>query len=217
MIRRRLAPVITLFLALTLATGPARAQSISDLLTQLVLDAQKLSQLKGILRDMVTGYEVIDKGYTAIKNIAAGNFSLHKVFLDGLLAISPAVRRYSRIADILNAEYSIVSEYKAASSRWNADGHFTSQELGYISDTYSALFRKSLQCIDELSLSITADQLRMSDAQRLQAIDRVYADITGQLGFLRQFNNNTSIQAIQRSKETNDIGTLKSIYGIGDR
>jgi hypothetical protein len=68
--------------------------------------------------------------------------------------------------------------------------------------------------IDELVMVITADQLRMSDAERMQAIDRVYADITGQLGFLRQFNTTTSVQAIQRLRESNDIITLKSIYGI---
>jgi hypothetical protein len=61
---------------------------------------------------------------------------------------------------------------------------------------------------------ITANQLRMSDAERLRAIDRVYTDITGQLGLLRTFNNNTSVQAIQRAREANDVSTLKSIYGI---
>lgn len=197
-----------------LSAGPARSQSISDLITQLLLDAQKLTELKGILRDMYTSYEVIDKGYTEIKNISEGNFNLHKAFLDGLLAISPAVQQDTRILDIINAEYSIVSEYKAASTRFHTDGHFTPQELDYICDTYAALFQKSLKAIDELTMVITAGQLRMSDAQRLQAIDRVYADIMGQLGFLRQFNNTASIQAIQRAKEGNDIGTLKLIYGI---
>jgi hypothetical protein len=210
---RRCLPLV---LGLLLATRPTRAQSVSDLLTQLVLDTQKLSELKGILRDMYTGYEVLNKGYTAIKNISEGNFNLHKVYLDGLLAISPAVQHYGRIVDILNAEYSIVSEYKAASNRLHSDGHFTSQELNYISDTWSALFRRSLKCIDELTMVITADQLRMSVALGLKAIDRVYSDITRQLSFLRQLNNNASIQAIQRNKEANDIGTLKSIYGMPD-
>jgi hypothetical protein len=79
---------------------------------------------------------------------------------------------------------------------------------------YTNLFDKSLSCLGELTMVITANQLRMSDAERLRAIDRVYADITGQLSLLRTFNNNTSIQAIQRAREANDVGTLKSIYGI---
>ncbi len=203
-----------LVLPLLLGLSSVRAQSITQLIEQLALDVQKLSELKSILSDMYKDYEVVNKGYADIKNIAEGNFNLHKVFLDGLLLVSPAVRGYPRIVDILNAEYSIVSEYRAASNRWHADGHFTVSELNYISDLYSTLFQRSLQCIDELTMVITADQLRMSDAQRLQAIDGVYSEISSQLRFLRQFNKATSLQAIQRLKEANDIETLKTIYGI---
>jgi hypothetical protein len=204
-----------LILPITLLSfANARSQTIAQLVEQLSLDVQKLTQLKTILSDMYKDYEVIDKGYTDIRNIAAGNFNLHKAFLDGLLLVSPAVRDYPRIIDILNAEYSIVTEYQAANNRFRADPHFTLSELNYLSDTYNALFQRSLKSIDELTMVTTDDQLRMSDSQRLQAIDRVYSEITAQLGFLRHFNNNTTIQAIQRAKAANDIGTLKSIYGI---
>jgi hypothetical protein len=163
---------------------------------------------------MYKDYEVINKGYTDIRNIAEGNFNLHKLFLDGLLIISPAVRDYPRVVDIIDAEYNIVSEYKSAYKRFAADGHFTLQELNYLSDTYSTLFQRSLQSINELAMVMTDNELRMTDAQRLQAIDRIYSDIIGQLAFLRQFNNNTSILATQKLKEAGDIGTLKMIYGI---
>lgn len=192
----------------------ARSQTIAQLAEQLSLDVQKLTQLKTILNDMYKDYEIIDKGYTDIKNIAEGNYNLHKAFLDGLLLVSPAVRDYPRITDILNTEYSIVSEYEAANNRFRADPHFTSSEISYLNDTYNALMQRSGKSIDELTMTITNDQLRLSDAQRLQAIDRVYVEITGQLSFLRRFNNNISIQAIQRAKAAVDIGALKILYGI---
>jgi len=206
--------VLMLPMVLLLSTSSVRSQTIAQLVEQLSLDVQKLTELKTILSDMYKDYEVINKGYTDIKNIAAGNFNLHKVFLDGLLLVSPAVRNYPRIVDIVNAEFRIVSEYKSASNRFRIDPHFTLSELNYMSDTYNALFQRSLKAIEELTMVLTDGQLRTSDAQRLQAIDRVYSDITGQLGFLRRFNNNTSILAIQRLKAVNDIETLKTIYGI---
>jgi hypothetical protein len=130
------------------------------------------------------------------------------------MTVSPVVQNYGRVVDIINAEYSIVSEYKAAYNKFSADGHFTIQELDYMNSVYTNLFNQSLTCLGELTMVITANQLRMSDAERLKAIDRVYTDITGQLGLLRTFNNNTSVQAIQRAREANDVSTLKSIYGI---
>jgi hypothetical protein len=201
-------------IGLLLGMASAQAQTIPQLAEQIVLDTEKLASLKSILQDMYKAYAIINAGYTDIKNISQGTFNLHKAFLDALMAVSPAVQNYGRVVDIINAEYSIVAEYKAAYSQFSANGHFTVQELDYMNTVYTNLFNKSLSCLNELTMVITANQLRMADAERLRAIDRVYADITGQLSFLRTFNNNTSIQAIQRAREANDIRTLKSIYGI---
>ena len=60
---------------------------------QLLLDVQKLSQLKQMLADLKKGYEVLYEGYTNIKNISKGSFDLHQAFLDGLLEVSPAVKK----------------------------------------------------------------------------------------------------------------------------
>jgi hypothetical protein len=201
-------------MGLLLGAESIQAQTIPQLAEQIVLDTEKLASLKSILQDMYKAYTIINAGYTDIKNISEGTFNLHKAFLDALMAVSPAVQNYGRVVDIINAEYSIVAEYKAAYSQFSADGHFTIQELDYMNTVYTNLFSRSLSCLNELTMVITANQLRMSDAERLRAIDRVYADIAGQLSLLRTFNNNTSIQAIQRAREANDIGTLKSIYGI---
>src|ERR1700744_6274020 len=112
---------------------PVRAQSTADLLEQLSLDIQKLASMKSLLQEMYQGYEIVEKGLGDIKDIEQGNFNLHKVFLDGLLAVSPAVQNDARIVDILNDEYTIVSEYKASLARLRAGGRFTVAELDYIS------------------------------------------------------------------------------------
>ena len=131
-----------------------------------------------------------------------------------MLAVSPAVRNYSRIVEIIDAETHIVTEYQASYSRISSGGHFTTAELAYISKVYATLFAKSLTCIDELTMVVTAGELRMSDAERLKAIDDIHTDITGQLGMLRSFDMNSSMQELQRARTAADITTLKNIYGI---
>ena len=71
-------------LVFMLGVGNARSQTIGQLLEQLSLDVQKLSELKTILNDLYTDYAIVNKGYTDIRNIAEGNFKLHQLFLDGL-------------------------------------------------------------------------------------------------------------------------------------
>src|ERR1700743_2760843 len=112
---------ILIWMGILLGSGATQAQTIPQLLEQIVLDTEKLSSLKSILQDMYKAYTIIHAGYTDIKDISEGTFTLTKAFLDALMAVSPAVQNYSRVVGIVNAEYSIVSEYKAAYSKFRAD------------------------------------------------------------------------------------------------
>lgn len=201
-------------IGLTLVAIGGRAQSIVQASEQLALDVEKLSELKGILKDMYTAYTIIDKGYTDVRNIVEGNFNLHKAFLDGLLAVSPAVQDYSRVVRIIDAEAQILSEYKAASKQFSGSGRFSISELDYMNGVYAHLLNRSATCVGELVMLLTADQLRMSDAERLEGVDRVYGDISEQLRLLRMMDSGLAVQAGLRAREAGDIGSVRSIYGI---
>jgi hypothetical protein len=194
------------------ATAPCRAQSTADAIKQLLLDVQKLQDMKAILQEMKKGYEILDKGYTEIRNIAKGRFDLHKAFLDGLLAVSPSVRNYHRIGAILDAENNLVQEYSLGRKQAYASGLFTTQERGYFERMYSTLYKHSLQSLDELTMVITEGKLRMSDAQRLRSIDRVYTEVNGQLRAIRQLNQEAALQAEQRQQEKDELNFLKLLY-----
>jgi DNA repair ATPase RecN len=193
-----------------------RASAQADEIAQLILNIEKLAQFKQILSDMKKGYEILSGGYNTIKNISEGNFSLHKAFLDGLMEVSPAVRNYRRVADITNYQIILVKEYRKAYERFRQDNNFNADELAYLGRVYDNLFKESLRNLDELLTVITAGKARMSDNERLQAIDRIYADMQDKLMFLRHFNNNTTILAVQRAKERNDAQTIRKIYGLNN-
>lgn len=192
----------------------SRAQSIAQDLEQLSLDYQKLAGLKSILKQMYIGYEVVSKGYGAVKDISKGSFSLHEAFLDGLMIASPAVRQYPKVAGIINDQALLVSEYKSAYHTFRNDPHFSPDEIGYMMDVYNNLVSQSLKNLDALAMIITDSKVRMSDADRIRAIDRIYQDSHGQLDFLRQFNDRSYAVALWRSRQVNDQKTLKTLYGI---
>lgn len=179
---------------------------------QLILNIEKLSKFKSILADMQTGYQIYDKGYGAIAGISKGNFDLHNVFLTSLMAISPAVRNYARVADIISQQARLVSEYKRNYQNFRQSGSFSVDELSYMSNVYSRLINQSLDDLDELTTIVTAGKLRMSDAERLGAIDRLYASSSDQLNFLRKFNRQGIVLSLQRAKDQNDIQTLQKLY-----
>jgi hypothetical protein len=199
-------------LLLSVAIVPARAQLYE--LERLALDIEKLLQLKNILSDLYKGYEILSSGYSTIKNISEGNFNLHKAFLDGLLAVSPVVQKYARVVDIIEDQGKILSEYKSAYYLFQRDPHFTLDELVYMSGVYNNLISRSEKNLENLLDIITADKLRMSDAERLQAIDRLYASTHDELSFLRGFNSKTSGLSLERSRQESDIGSVRSLYGV---
>jgi hypothetical protein len=181
---------------------------------QLLLNVEKLSQLKNILADMKRGYEVVSKGYNTVKNIAEGNFSLHEVFIDGLMLVSPEVRKYRKVADIVSMQADLVSEYKGAFKGFSCSGNFSVTELEYLGKVYGQLLDQSLDNLDQLVMVITAGKLRMSDEERLRVIDGVFAELEEKLVFLRTFNRETGMLNLQREKEKAEVSVAKRLYNL---
>ena len=204
--------IIALTLVIIPMLKPAFGQATET--QQLILNWEKLQQLEQILDNMYVGYKILDKGYTTIKNISEGNYTLHQLFLDGLMAVNPTIRNYKRIPYIIDYQKLLLAEYKNAYDRFKNDPHFTPQEIEYLANVYNYLFMASLRNIDDLVMIITATKLRMSDAERLQAIDRIFYDMEGKLVFLRTFNNSTQLLAIQRARAANDMRAINHLYGL---
>jgi len=192
---------------------PAKAQtSTAQDLQQLLYDIEKLTQFKAILSDMKMGYTILTQGYGQVKDLSEGNFNLHSAFLNSLMAVSPVVRQYGRIADIISMQSSIVSEYKMAWNQVSTNGHFSVSELLYLNGVFNQLLNQSVNNLTNLANVITAGTLRMSDAERLQAIDHIYGDTQDKLVFLRHFDSGIAILALQRQKEENDVNSLQKLF-----
>lgn len=193
---------------------PKKAVAQAQEIQQLVLNIEKLTQFKAILSDMKKGYELLSGGYKTVKEITEGNFSLHKTFLDALMQVSPAVKNYKRVGDIVSDQILLVKESKRAMNRLVKSGNFTPTEIGYFEKVYGNLLHQSLINLDELLMVLSANKLRMSDDERLAAIDELYLEIQDKLLFLRNFNTSSTVLALQRTKEKNDVQVTEGFYQL---
>jgi hypothetical protein len=191
-----------------------KVQAQSDELQQLMLNVEKLTQFKSILSDMKKGYEIYQQGYGTLSNLSKGNFNLHNVYLTGLMAVHPSVQNDGRVAEIIGQQSSMISEYKKNLSRFRQSGTFSIKELDYFNNVYNQLIKQSGQNLDELGNIVTGGKLRMSDDDRLRAIDRIYTNSSDQLQFLRFFNRQGTLLSLQRSKDLHDTKALKQLYGL---
>ena len=208
---------IVLFMAvICLFLTPDKSVAQSAEIQQLILNIEKLSQFKKILSDMKKGYELLSGGYKTVKDMTEGNFSLHKTFLDALMQVSPAVKNYKRVGEIVDYQISIVKESRNGMNRFIKSENFSGDEIKYFEKVYGNLLNESLRNLDELAMAITADKLRMSDDERLKAVDEIYVQMQDKLRFLRNFNASSNVLALQRLKEKNDVYVSKSFQEFKD-
>lgn len=197
-------------LGFILWTARAGAQTFE--VQQLLLDIEKLTQLKHILQDLKDGYQILEKSYSTVRDLMHGNFDLHKAYLDGLLLVNPAVRNHPEVREILDMQTRMVAQIRGAQKRFRGERFLTPAELAHLENVYNNIHAESSKQLDELMLILTDSKLRMSDEERLHVITLVYTDVQGQDQFLRQFNKNTLLLVNQRAREGQDIGTLEHLY-----
>ncbi len=182
--------------------------------TQLILNVEKLAQFKQILKDMKKGYDLVSKGYGTIRDISEGNFSLHRTFLSGLWLVNPEIARYRKVADIIRYQAEILSQSKAALKRYQSGSYFNTKELDYLSRVLGGLLDESLGNLDELVMVITANNMRMSDDERLRAIDRIFDDMQAKVVQLRRFTSKTDQLGSARRNKIEELKKLEKITGL---
>ncbi|MBS1598452.1 MAG: TerB family tellurite resistance protein [Bacteroidetes bacterium] len=203
----------TIFFLILLAL-PSKTKAQEYEIERLILDIEKLAQLKDILNDLYKGYEILSTGYNTIKNISEGNFNLHDAFLNGLLQVNPVVRNYKKAFDIVEYQAKILSEYKRNFSKFRNDKNFTAEEIVYMADVYNNLNNESLKDLENLLNILTAGKMRMSDDERIRGIDKIYDHVKEKLMFLRHFNSSAAVLSVQRGSEQRDAESSRKLYGF---
>lgn len=202
-------------LVITMAmAAPVYTQGQAKEIAQLALNIEKLNQFRQILQQLYDAYKIISEGYNKVKNLAEGNYKIHQVFLDGLYVVNPNIKKYHRVADIISIQTALIKEYKSAFKGFSQSGAFTKGQLDYFTDVYQRLIDDSFQNLDELLMVLTSSQLRASDDERLAGIDRVYENVQQKLLFLRTFNRQHAMIAVEKIQEQKGINRIQDLHGL---
>jgi len=108
----------------------------------------------------------------------------------------------------------LVAEYKSAWNLVNQDDHFTAEELDYMYKVYSGILDESVKNLDEILLVVYAFKTQMSDAKRLEIINRAGDKIERNYADLRAFNAQNVMLSLNRAKNAHEIETVRKLYGL---
>jgi hypothetical protein len=139
---------------------------------------------------------------------------LYADYFDELSRVKEAIATYHRVKEIIDKQKALVGEYKSAWSLFNKDENFTPDELSYMGKVYSGILNESLKNLDQVFLVINAFVTKMTDAKRIEIINKASDEIEQNLDDLRQFNNQNKMLSFQRAAEKGDIEITKKLYGL---
>ena len=139
---------------------------------------------------------------------------LYQDYFNELRKVKDVLSYYHRIKEITQQQIALVKEYHKAWNGVQQDGHFTTDEVHYIGQVYTGIIDASLKNLDQIALVINSFTTQMTDAKRMEIINRAADAMQINLNDLRSFNSQNILLSLQRSKDENDIAVVKKMYGL---
>lgn len=177
---------------------------------------QQIVALKAYGEVIQKGYGIAREGLNTVRNIADGEFRLHDLFFKSLQNVSPTVRRYGRIADIVRLQAITVRMASRQLSEIRRNKRFGSSEVDYLSRVFGRLLEDCSATVEEL-IAVTSSGLELSDDARLRRIDLLYEQTCQQHAFCEVFGQDAMILAIQRTRELDSNGAIGDWLGPAEK
>jgi hypothetical protein len=173
---------------------------------------EQIAKLQVYLKYLRKGYDIVQDGLNLVSEIKNQDFHLHQLFFDRLKQVSPQVKQYSKVADIILMQVKMLAAYKDNYKQFKRVGSFNSDEIDYLFQTLSNLLDLSLDDINDLTSILNNGELGMSDDERLNRINLLWSRMSQKYNHLFSFIDKMKSLSLQRSHQLRDIETLKNMY-----
>jgi hypothetical protein len=209
----------TILMLVALAFGVGGfAQGVGSIFTQgatkIKYYAEQIAALQLYISKAEKDYKILESGLQDIQQIKQGDFNLHSAFFASLEAVNPNVSGMAQVAEIIALQISIVNQFSGSIKRWQSGSNLNSGELGVVGAVYTNVCNDGIADINALMTLITANQVKMTDAQRMHGIQLLDDEMKDQYSFTMDFTNRTDLLAQQRQAGQADAGNVKAWYGL---
>jgi len=149
-----------------------------------------------------------------ISNWSEKQKALYSEYYNELWKVKSTIAYYQRIKDVATKQVAMVGEYQRAWKLFQADKHFKPEEIIQMQRVYVGILDASAKNIDQIMLVVNPGKTQMTDQQRLEAINQAGDQLDENFSDLKQYNNQNMILSMHRSKDLNEVQTIKSYYGL---
>lgn len=139
---------------------------------------------------------------------------IYQEYFDELWKVKTILYYYQQFNDIVKTQKQLFDEYKIAYQLVGQDKNFSEEEIQYMQGVYTGILDASVDSVDDVLGIMKSFSVQMSDAERLEMINKTVDDLDTHLSTLRQFNHRNQLLSIQRAKSKTEIETVKKLYGL---
>ncbi len=203
----------TLFIVACIALNfSAVAQTSNEIFNQKKTQRQYLIEQVAALKIyagyLKKGYNVAKDGIGTIRRIGDGEYSLHQDFIGSMKAISPAVRKNARFAEILAMQIKILSTF---SSLPKTPG-LQAADLEYVASVKRHVVTDLERYLDQLILLTTPATYQMDEEHRIERLNELHANVMDTFQFCGSFATDVRMLGASRIKEQHSINQLNQAY-----
>lgn len=210
--------LILLFIGTAMtANGQTFAELFKQKKTQKKYLIQQIAALKVYGSYLEKGYAIAREGLEIIGALKDGELNLHRAFFHSLESVSPPVKAYARVADIVALQAALVRDCNRVAKQLSRHDFFNPQERDYLYGVFDQLLADGLATVNALMLVISPGKLQMTEAGRLDRIDRLYKSTRAQCVFSKKFIRQIKGMAAYRKHQQRDALTGYALYGIKTR
>lgn len=141
-----------------------------------------------------------------------------KEYYDALKSVNHLVKDARKVQKTLLLLGEITDIYVNNFQLMLSDNNFRSDELNAIAHGYAKLLDESADVLSELKNIVNINGLSMTDAERMERIDKAYESISNYRNLVSYYTRKNISVSYLRAKKINDTDRVIALYGtVGDK
>lgn len=141
-----------------------------------------------------------------------------KEYYDALKSVNHLVKDARKVQKTLLLLGEITDIYVNNFQLMLSDKNFRSDELNAIAHGYAKLLDESADVLSELKNIVNINGLSMTDAERMERIDKAYESISNYRNLVSYYTRKNISVSYLRAKKINDTDRVIALYGtVGDK
>jgi hypothetical protein len=159
------------------------------------------------------GYTIAKDGLSFIGRMKSGELNLHTLFFEGLQLVNPRLRDYENVYAILRLGGQIL-EVIGNVEQQLTDDLFYGNEKDYIRRVFGLVAEQASDDLETLYDVVTDNAIVADDAQRIERIDALKAEMEARYIFTRSFADEALGLIAARKREQSEVRAMRQLNNV---